>query len=119
MCQERMIDLGQDHPNYVSSSILSKKIRAYYQHAADLVPFFEKNTNHAEVSTDQSFEKTMNEIYAMVEPLVIHVRPGANAGDLRKQIVDKLTGEHGFINLDVTKCIHGEHERGTSIGQAF
>ena len=42
MCQERMIELGQDHPKYVPSSILSKLIKQYNDESALLVPFFEK-----------------------------------------------------------------------------
>jgi len=39
-----MIDLGENHPQYVSSSILSKQIKAYHEHAKDLLPFLEKET---------------------------------------------------------------------------
>jgi len=115
-----MIEVGQDHPQYVSSAILSKKIRKYYQDAAELIPFFKENTNFAEVSTDnavQALQNTMDEIFAIVEPLVIHVRPGANSGDLREQIVSNLSKDHGFINLDIKKCIVGECDRGTDIGK--
>lgn len=31
-------------------------------------------------------------------------------------MVEKLSSEHGFINLDVEKCMKGENERGTPIG---
>ena len=33
ICQERMIDLGEDHPQYVASSILSKMIKEYHDKA--------------------------------------------------------------------------------------
>ena len=39
VCQERMIDLGEDHPKYVASSILSKMIKEYHDNAKDLLPF--------------------------------------------------------------------------------
>jgi len=45
ICQERMIDLGQDHPQYVSSPLLSKKIRIYHEHCQELIPFLKEHTN--------------------------------------------------------------------------
>ena len=82
-------------------------------------------TNLIEINTDQAFDKSMEEVYRHIEPLVIHVRPGGsdikNADgsklDLRKQIIDNLAADHGFVNLDVDKIQRGENERGTSIGQ--
>jgi len=59
MCQERMIDLGQEHPRYVSSSILSKKIKQFYEQSKQLVPFLKEKSNLKEIDTDQSFDKTM------------------------------------------------------------
>lgn len=52
MCQERMIELGQDHPKYVPSSILSKLIKKYNDESALLVPFFEKQAKTIDVNTD-------------------------------------------------------------------
>jgi adenylate kinase len=115
MCQERMIDLGQSHPNYVASSILSKKIKKYHDDCAELLPFLKSSSNLIEINTDQPLDKTMEEVYKNVEPLVIHIRPGASP-ELRNEIVEKLAKEHGFINLDVDKCMRGENERGTAIG---
>jgi hypothetical protein len=38
-----------------------------------------------------------------VEPTVIHIRPGpTNAtNELRKEITERLSKDHGFMNLDV------------------
>lgn len=44
ICQERMIDLGEYHPQYVSSSILSKQIKEFHDHAVQLVPFLREQT---------------------------------------------------------------------------
>jgi len=63
ICQERLIDLGQKHPNYVSSPLLSKKIRQYHADCKELLPFLKEKANLHEVSTDQAFDKTMTEIY--------------------------------------------------------
>lgn len=57
----------------------------------------------------------MEEVYRHIEPLVIHVRPGAST-ELKKEIVENLANDHGFVNLDVDKIQRGENERGTMIG---
>ena len=36
----------------------------------------------------------MEEINNHVEPTVIHIRPGANSNNLRKEITDKLASGH-------------------------
>lgn len=59
----------------------------------------------------------MEDIYKVIEPTVIHIRPGANAGELSQEIISNLAKDHGFINLDIKKCIVGECERGTDIGK--
>jgi len=110
-----MIDLGQDHPNYVSSSILSKKIKKYHDDCAELLPFLKASTNLIEIDTDQELDKSLEEVYKNVEPLVIHIRPGSSV-ELRNEMVEKLSKEHGFVNLDVQKCMTGENDRGTTIG---
>lgn len=74
-------------------------------------------TNFAEVSTEGAFDKTMETVNSKFEPCVIHIRPGANSNDLRKEITEKLSEEHGFINLDVNALIRDENERKTEIGQ--
>jgi len=113
-----MIDLGQSHPRYVSSSILSKKIKQYYEHGKDLLPWLREKSNLTDIDTDQAFDKTMDAVYKCMEPLVIHIRPGTNS-ELKHQIIGELSKDHGFVNLDVEECIKGEHERGTVIGKHF
>jgi hypothetical protein len=72
-----MIDLGQDHPQYVSSAILSKMIKRYNDHSAELIPMLKESTNFTEIRTDDCITKTMQEVYKKVQPLVVHIRPGA------------------------------------------
>ena len=86
MCQERMIDLGQEHPCYVSSSILSKKIKQYYDNGVELLPYLKEKSSLTEIDTDQAFDKTMASVYKCIEPLVIHVRPGTNS-ELKAEII--------------------------------
>lgn len=119
ICQERMIDLGESHPLYVSSSILSKKIKQFNDHAKNLMPFLKENTNFVEVSTDQNFDKTISEIYRHIEPCVIHIRAGKSKSGLQQEIAANLCKNHGFINLDITKLQSAEMDRGTTIGQEF
>lgn len=52
ICQERMIELGQEHPNYVSSALLSKMVKRYNDSMAEIIPFLQKETNFIEVRTD-------------------------------------------------------------------
>ena len=116
VCQERMIAIGQGNPNYVSSAILSQKIKAYYQSAADLLPYLKANTPYVAVQTDRQFEKTMDEVNRHIEPCVIHIRPGANSNNLRKEITEKLSSQHDFVDLDINGLIRDENERKTAIG---
>jgi hypothetical protein len=51
-----MIDLGEDHPNYVPSAILSKRIKEFHTNAVELIPFLTKNTYFHEVPTDQHLD---------------------------------------------------------------
>lgn len=116
-CQERMYTLGETNPMYIKSAILSKKIKKYYEDAAQLIPFFEESANHIQINSDREIDNTMNDIYKHIEPTIIHVRPGGNAGDLCKDITTKLSQNHGYQNLDIKKVIVGECERNTDIGK--
>lgn len=61
----------------------------------------------------------MDLVLEKLEPLVIHVRSGANCEELRDEIVSSLSKDHGFINLNVNECINGENARGTELGKKF
>jgi len=58
----------------------------------------------------------MEAVNRKIEPCVIHIRPGANSNDLRKEITDRLARDHGFMNLDINSLIRDENERRTPIG---
>jgi len=58
----------------------------------------------------------MEHVNKVVEPICIHIRPGANSNNLRKEITEKLSDKHEFINLDVNSLIRDENERKTVIG---
>jgi adenylate kinase family enzyme len=116
VCQERMIEIGESSPKYVSSAILSQKIKAYYQTAKDLLPYVKANTPFVSINTDRSFDKVMDDINRHIEPCVIHIRPGANSNILRKEITEKLATLHSFVDLDINGLIRDENERKTAIG---
>lgn len=44
-CQERMLELGRDHPSYLPSSILSKKIKKYHDQSGTLLPYLNSLTD--------------------------------------------------------------------------
>lgn len=80
------------------------------------MPFLEANTNFTSIPTDRSIEKTLEEVNNCIEPTVIHIRPGANSNNLRKEITDKLASGHEYMDLDINALIRDENERKTSIG---
>ena len=58
----------------------------------------------------------MEDVNKLFEPIVIHIRPGANSNELRKEITEELQKNHGFMNLDINFLIRDENERKTAIG---
>lgn len=114
-----MTNLGEDHPNYLPSALLSKKIKYFHDNMPSLLPFLKESTNFHEINGEQSLEQSLKEVCNHIEPVVIHVRAGTQSNDLRKEIVQKLTDEHGFVNLEVNNLIRDENERKTAIGMEF
>lgn len=117
-CQERMISLGKDHPNYVSSAILSKRIKQFHEQSPTLIPFLQESTMFHEIDCDQDLIHVKKQIDDLVEPTIIHIRSGSN-NDLKKEMIQRLVAEHGFINLEVNSLIRLETERRTAVGQEF
>ena len=118
-CQERMLALGETHPEYVSSGILSQKIKDYNTAAKDLLPFLKAQVGaaFAEVNTERLFAQAIADVRKHYEPCVIHIRPGPDTNDLKKEITEQLSTNHGFVNLDINSLIRYETERRTAIGQ--
>lgn len=54
-CQERMFALGEDHPHYIRSSILAKRIQQYNERARTLIPFLEKACTTHSINSEQTF----------------------------------------------------------------
>jgi adenylate kinase family enzyme len=49
------------------------------------------------------------------EPTIIHIRPGPDTHDLKKEVTEQLT-KAGFMNLDINSLNRLEAERKTAIG---
>jgi hypothetical protein len=114
-----MLELGQNHPAYVQSPLLTKKIAKYYTDMKELLPLLEESCNLEYISSDQSIDKTLDAIYKSIEPTIIHVRCGDNQAKLRDSIVENLAKDHGFVALNVKKIVSGESNRATLIGKRF
>lgn len=69
------------------------------------------------VNSEQNYDQTLQQVYSVVEPNVIHIRPGANSNDLKKEITEQLSKIHEYYNLDINSLIRDENERRTAIGQ--
>ena len=119
ICQERMIELGKDHPNYLPSSILSKKIKKFHDNAAKLLPYLRKETKFNEIDSEQTFNNSFKAICQVIEPTVIHIRSGGSSNELRKAIIENLAVNNWYVNLDINSLIRDENERRTAIGQEF
>lgn len=113
-----MTELGPEHPNYVSSMDLGLKLKEFHASAQDLMPYLRKNTRFNDINTDQSLQQTIEFVNKCVEPTCVSIRPGATAAtnELRKQITDKLSEEHGYMNVDVSTLQKDEQDRRTAIG---
>jgi len=118
VCQERMISLGQDSPNYQPSTLLSQKIRVYNERSEKLIPFLKDNTNMRVVDTEQNFDIAFAQMCSHVQPTIIHIRGSGSdyAQDLLKKTSHELVNNHGFIDLNSNEIIRLENERKTEFG---
>ena len=74
-CQERMLEIGKDSPYYLPSSILSKKIRNFNEHAERLLPLLKSSpTKFLELDTSsQTFAHSFNLLCKAVEPTILNL----------------------------------------------
>lgn len=113
-----MIALGKNHPNYVSSAILAKRIKEFHEESPTLIPFLQENTCFHEIDCDQELNVVTKQINSIIEPTIIHIRSGSN-NDLKKTMISELVAHHGYVNLEVNSLIRFETERRTDVGQEF
>lgn len=113
-----MISLGQDHPNYQPSTLLSQKIRLYNERSQKLIPFLQANTNTKVIETDQPLSKAFALMAGHVQPTIIHIRSSGSeyAQDLLKKTSQELVKSHGFCDLNSNEIIRLETERRTEFG---
>ena len=120
-----MIDLGKTSPQYLPSSILSKKIRIFYENAAKLLPYLRITTNFIELDTGaQTFAKSFKDLCAAVEPTVLGIRSYADGGaagtdENQEQIMQSLTQNWGYAEINVNELISLENERSTALSKEF
>jgi hypothetical protein len=57
-----MIKLPEASPQYLPSSLLSKKIGQYNENLRELLPFLKENTEISEINTEGTFTKIFKEI---------------------------------------------------------
>jgi adenylate kinase family enzyme len=121
VCQERLLDIGPDHPSYVPSALLAKQVKRFHDNSGTLLPYLSANTRFNEINGEGTLANVLKDVFAVVEPTIIHVRTGGNTTtELRKQIIEELTSERwGYVNLDVNSLIRDENERKTPIGIEF
>ena len=69
-----MLELGKTHPQYLPSSILTKKIKNFNDHAQTLLPLLRSSTNFLELDTSSStIAKSFKELCAAVEPTILNL----------------------------------------------
>ena len=115
-CQERIENIDTSSSDYLNSGTLSQKVKEYNEQATTLVPFLKAQCKYNVISTEKTLNNSLDDIYKVLEPEVIHIRPGASSNELRKEITDQLVANHGFWNLDINSLIRDENERKTPIG---
>ncbi len=112
-CQERMLELGKDHPYYLSSGILNKKIKKFHDSGVANYLSNYVGTEFKTIDSEQTFQNTFKQMYQAIEPTVIHARSGGSSNELKKSIIEILQQRYSFINLDVNSLIRDENERKT------
>ena len=105
-----MVALGQKHPSYLPSSVLSKKIRDFNERNIELLPFLREETNLRIINTEQSLASSFKEICSHIEPTIITVRSSGSdvANDEKANIMHLLADKnqtHQFIELNVSDLI--------------
>ena len=58
-----MLKLGEGHPKYVPSALLTQRIRKFNTESEALLPFFQEHTNLIEIDSDQPLDKALEAIY--------------------------------------------------------
>ena len=91
-----MLEIGRDHPSYLPSSILSKKIKKYHDQQATLAPYLSSLKDQqgvqklSEVNSEQTFNNAFKQICSFVEPTVIHLRLGGGDNERKATFMNML-----------------------------
>lgn len=113
-----MFAMGQNHPSYIPSSILAKKIQNYYAAAKSLLPFLEANCSTHQISSETDFNQTFKALYSTVDPVIVHIRSaGHGAADATCEAINTaLVRDEGFFTLNVKELLGQERDRRTTLG---
>ena len=123
--QERMLSVGKGTPTYLPSAILSKKVRNFNEQAQKILPLLRSSTNFVELDTgSQTFEKSFKDLCNAVEPCVLHVRSftdqgGVGSDEVKDHILQTLTDNWQYAEINVNEVISLESERKTVFGKEF
>jgi hypothetical protein len=124
-CQERMLQTGKDSPDYLPSSILSKKIRNFNEHAEKLLPLLRQSVPNKFVELDtsaKSFAHSLQKLSKSVEPTILNLISYAEGSpqqdDTFKAMLETLSNQ-GYKRIPVTELISLENQRQTPFGRVF
>jgi adenylate kinase family enzyme len=123
-CQERMLEIGKDSPYYMPSSILSKKIRNFNEHAEKLLPLLKSApTKFLELDTSaQTFSHSFNQLCKAVEPTILNLisyAEGTNQHDDTFKAMLETLNTQGYKRVQVNDLIRLENQRQTDFGRVF
>lgn len=116
-----MLGLAEFNSKYLPSSFLSKKVKIFNDNLPDLLKYFNTPDQFTfnEINGEDTYDNCFRAMCKCVEPIVVHVRSGGSTNEQRKEIVQALQDNVGYVNLDVARLIKDEYERRTDIGLQF
>jgi adenylate kinase family enzyme len=116
VCQERFLELGPDHHDYIPSSLLSQRIAQYTKDIPKVQEYLKTVTKVHELDSEQPFDKAFLELAKIVEPVVVHVRAAGSSNEMRANICKGLIEDEGFVELNRETIISAENQRMTAMG---
>ena len=87
-----MLAIGEGHADYVSSGILSKKIKEYNDSAKEFLPYLKSKIGEdfTELNTEGTSKSVIEAVRKLYEPTIVHIKQGPDTHDLKKEITEKL-----------------------------
>jgi hypothetical protein len=82
VCQERMFALGESHPCYLPSPILSKQIGDYNNRAKKLSPFLIKSCSAHVIDSSVALNQSIKQVRSFVAPTIVHIRSSGSENSI-------------------------------------